>query len=188
MSGGLSHGSSMTSNSAGWSLGEQGKKAARRGRAYLVPGHQDALSFVDYEDFPRFFDRAEGPFVWDVDGRRYTDLYCGSGAIILGHADPTQVDAVSRQLAAGASLTFRHPAELDLAEWLASHIPTAQRVMLFKTGSEANQAALRVAMAYADERPVVLSVGYHGWLPPYCDGWPADSVVKIYDCPWDLAA
>jgi glutamate-1-semialdehyde 2,1-aminomutase len=151
----------------------------------LAPGSQDWSAFLSPELFPQYFLRGEGPRLVDVDERSYLDVYGGAGSVILGHGASEQVRAVAVQLNHGAQVSFRHPVERELAAWLSSRIPFARRVLFFKTGSEACQAAVRAALQNG-ERRALISVGYHGWLPPYEDGWPRTELTVIR-CGWDLA-
>jgi glutamate-1-semialdehyde aminotransferase len=169
-------------------LGPNARALERQAARLLAAGSQDWINVLDRDAFPRFIVRARGPYVWDADGRRFVDLYSGSGAIILGHSDAHQMAAVRAHLDDGAPvLSFRHPVELEVAAVLRRLLPSAERCAFFKTGSEAANAALRVAMLQV-ERPVALSLGYHGWLSPYEEGWPAAQSVRVEACAWDLDA
>ena len=116
------------------------------------------------EDLPApvFADRAEGPYVWDVDGNRYVDCVLGFGGVVLGHAHPAVTAAVDAELARGVSPTLHRALELDLVELLISVIPGAEMAMLLKTGSDATDMAVRIARARTG-RAHVLHWGYHGW-------------------------
>jgi glutamate-1-semialdehyde 2,1-aminomutase len=119
-------------------------------------------SYGEDETVPVFADRAEGPYVWDVDGNRYVDLVLGFGGIVLGHGHPAVTEAVEAELARGVSPTLHRPAELELIELLISVIPGAEMAMLLKTGSDATDVAVRIARAHTG-RAHVLRWGYHGW-------------------------
>lgn len=111
---------------------------------------------------PVFAERAEGPYLWDVDGNRYVDFVLAFGAVVLGHAHPRVTAAVHAELTRGVSPTLHRPLQLELAELLVSLIPGAEMALFFKTGSDATAAAVRVARAYTG-RPSVLRWGYNGW-------------------------
>lgn len=106
--------------------------------------------------------------MYEVGGREVVDLYCGSGAVILGHGAAAQVAAVRAALDNGASVSLRHPAESRLAEYLVELCPGARYAAFFKTGSEAVHAAITAAVR-ATGRRAILTTTYHGWLLPLGD-------------------
>lgn len=134
----------------------------------LAPGSQDWHNFPISAGVPAFFIAAKDASVFDNTGRELIDLYCGSGAVILGHANPTQMDAVRAILANGATVSLRHPVELELAEHLVGLINGAHYAAFFKTGSEAVHAAITTAIK-ATGRHGVITTTYHGWLMPIGD-------------------
>jgi glutamate-1-semialdehyde aminotransferase len=123
------------------------------------------LSFVQGV-LPNFLARAEGAYVWDVDGNRYTDYILGLGPVILGHADPVVNEAARRQLADGIAFSLPHPIEVEVAEALCEHIPCAEMVRFGKNGSDVTAAAVRVSRAFTG-RDKVIRCGYHGWQDWY---------------------
>ncbi|MFF5212028.1 acetylornithine transaminase [Streptosporangium sp. NPDC000396] len=94
--------------------------------------------------------RGEGSKVWDVDGGEYLDLIGGIAVTSLGHAHPALVEAVSRQVAtlAHTSNLFLHEPEVLLAERLLGLLGAPARVFLTNSGTEANEAALKLAIKY----------------------------------------
>ncbi|MEV4098422.1 acetylornithine transaminase [Streptosporangium saharense] len=112
--------------------------------------------------------RGEGSRVWDVDGAEYLDLIGGIAVSSLGHAHPALVEAVSRQAAtlAHTSNLFLHEPEVLLAERLIGLLGAPARVFLTSSGTEANEAALKLAIKYgkANGRPYVVAAenGFHG--------------------------
>jgi glutamate-1-semialdehyde 2,1-aminomutase len=137
-------------------------------RGHLAPGSQNWHQFPIAAGVPAFFVSASGPYVYEEDGRELVDLYCGSGAIILGHGSADQVSAVRAVLGSGASVSLRHPAEAQLAERLVELCPGAEYAAFFKTGSETVHAAITAAIR-ATGRSTVLTTTYHGWLLPLGD-------------------
>jgi len=119
------------------------------------------LSFVQNVS-PNFLARAEGAYVWDVDGQRYTDMIMGLGPVILGHADAAVNDAAFRQMQQGMSFSLPSPVEVELAELLYEIIPCAEMVRFGKNGSDVTAAAVRVARAFTN-RDKIARCGYHGW-------------------------
>jgi glutamate-1-semialdehyde aminotransferase len=111
---------------------------------------------------PAYVERAEGAYVWDVDGNRYIDFPMALGPVILGHCDPGVAGAIVRQLRLGITFTLPHPIEVEVAERVVELVPGAERVRFGKTGSDVNSAAIRLARAVTG-RDSVLACGYHGW-------------------------
>ncbi|KAA9374680.1 acetylornithine transaminase [Microbispora cellulosiformans] len=112
--------------------------------------------------------RGEGCAVWDVDGRRYLDLIGGIAVSSLGHGHPALVEAVSRQVAtlAHTSNLFLHEQEVLLAERLRTLLREPARVFLANSGTEANEAALKIAIKYGRTHGrgymVAAENGFHG--------------------------
>jgi glutamate-1-semialdehyde aminotransferase len=111
---------------------------------------------------PAYVARAEGAYVWDVDGRKFLDFPMALGPVILGHGDPRVTAAIERQLRDGITYTLPHPLELDVAQRIVDRVPGAEMVRFGKSGSDATSAAVRLARAITG-RDHVLSGGYHGW-------------------------
>jgi glutamate-1-semialdehyde 2,1-aminomutase len=111
---------------------------------------------------PRFIARGAGPYLWDVDGNRYADLVCSWGPMILGHAHPAVVAAVTDAAARGTSFGAATPGEVELATELIARAPVEQ-VRLVNSGTEATMSALRLARGYTGRSLVVKFAGcYHG--------------------------
>ena len=111
---------------------------------------------------PLFIEKGLGSHVFDIDGNEYVDWVCGLGPITLGYHYPAVDNAVIEQLNKGIIFTQPSPLETELAEKLVEIIPCAEMVRFLKTGSEACQAAVRIARAYTN-REKICSWGYHGW-------------------------
>jgi len=111
---------------------------------------------------PRFIERGVGAYLFDVDGREYLDLVCSWGPMILGHAHPAVVTAVSRALAKGTSFGAATAGEVELAAEIIARAPVEQ-VRLVNSGTEATMSALRLARGYTGRSLVVKFAGcYHG--------------------------
>lgn len=136
--------------------------------------------------YPAFLRSGKGCHVWDVDGNRYTDWICGLAAITLGHGHPAVTEAIQKQLFDGVLFSLPHRLEAEVAGMLCENIPCAEQVRFVKTGSEATEAAIRVARA-ATGRDVILTVGsgYHSWhswfaaVKPEHPGVPAEMTELI---------
>jgi glutamate-1-semialdehyde 2,1-aminomutase len=107
--------------------------------------------------------RGSGSHLWDIDGREYVDYLLGSGPLILGHAHPEVIAAVTRQAALGSTYYMVSEPVLELASRIVQHVPCAQMVQFCVSGSEATFYALRIARA-ATGRSAVLKFegGFHG--------------------------
>jgi glutamate-1-semialdehyde 2,1-aminomutase len=111
---------------------------------------------------PRFMVRGSGPYLTDADGREYVDLVCSWGPMILGHAHPAVVSAVSAALASGTSFGTATPGEVELAEQIVARAPVEQ-VRLVSSGTEATMSAVRLARGFTGRSLVVKFAGcYHG--------------------------
>ncbi len=135
----------------------------RAGR--VLPGgvNSPVRAFRAVGGTPRFTERAEGPYLHDADGRRYVDLICSWGPMILGHAHPEVLDAV--RTAAGRGFSYGTPSEgeVALAEELVARVPPLEQVRLVNSGTEATMSAIRLARGVTG-RPVVVKFAghYHG--------------------------
>ena len=111
---------------------------------------------------PRFMVRGSGPYLTDVDGREYVDLVCSWGPMILGHAHPSVVAAVSAAARDGTSFGTVTPGEVELAEEIVARTP-AEQVRLVNSGTEATMSAVRLARGFTGRSLVVKFAGcYHG--------------------------
>lgn len=112
---------------------------------------------------PRFITRAEGPYFWDADGKRYIDYIGSWGPAIVGHAHPDVIRAV--QQAAENGLSFGAPTlgEIEIAEELCRLVPSIEQVRLVSSGTEATMSALRLARGATGRDKIVKFEGcYHG--------------------------
>ncbi|QFG67653.1 glutamate-1-semialdehyde 2,1-aminomutase [Ornithinimicrobium pratense] len=136
------------------------------GRArQVIPGgvNSPVRAFRSVGGTPRFMERAHGPWLWDADGRRYVDLVCSWGPMILGHAHPDVLAAVTQ--AAGEGFSFGTPTarEVALAEEIVSRVEPVEQVRLVNSGTEATMSALRLARGFTGRSVVVKFAGcYHG--------------------------
>ncbi|MEO7403407.1 MAG: aspartate aminotransferase family protein [Burkholderiales bacterium] len=114
---------------------------------------------------PLFFERGDGPYLFDVDGHRLLDYTLGWGPLILGNNHPAINRAVAEQLSRAYAFGAQHRGEIELAELLVAVLPGVERVIFSNTGTEAVQAALRLARAFTGRAKVVKFEGhYHGWM------------------------
>jgi glutamate-1-semialdehyde 2,1-aminomutase len=114
---------------------------------------------------PLFFTRGAGAHLWDVDGNEYIDYVLGMGPNILGHAPPDVVEAVAETLSRGNLFAGQHQDEVTLARLVQQTVPCAELVRFGLSGSEMDQAAIRLARAATGRKKIVKFEGhYHGWF------------------------
>jgi glutamate-1-semialdehyde 2,1-aminomutase len=131
----------------------------------LIPGgvNSPVRAFKAVGGHPRFIARGEGPYLFDVDGNRYIDYVGSWGPLILGHADPRVVAAVTAAARDGTSYGAPTPAEVRLAELVVEAVPSIEMVRFVNSGTEATMSALRVARAYTGREKIIkFAGGYHG--------------------------
>ncbi|MCG9887311.1 MAG: aspartate aminotransferase family protein [Cyanobacteria bacterium] len=133
-------------------------------------GPFDEAVMTTYGRFPLAIDRGEGCTVWDTDGRDYLDFVAGIATCTLGHAHPTMVEAVTRQIQKlhHVSNLYYIPEQGALAAWLVAH-SCADRVFFCNSGAEANEGAIKLARKHAHTvrgiaDPVILTAhaSFHG--------------------------
>lgn len=143
-----------------------GQELYRRAKN-VIPGGTQLLSkrpemFLP-DLWPAYYSEAKGCTIWDLDGKKYTDVsYMGIGANVLGYAHP-EVDAAAKEaIDRGGMCTLNAPEEVYLAEKLLKLHPWAGGVRYAKAGGEAMALAARIARAYTG-KDIILFCGYHGW-------------------------
>ena len=131
----------------------------------VIPGGVDSpvRSFASVGGEPFFVARAQGPYLFDTEGRRYVDYVQSWGASILGHAHPAVVEAVQQAAAAGTSYGAPTEREVELAEAIAARVPSVDKVRLVSSGTEAGMTAIRLARGATGRTKIVKFAGcYHG--------------------------
>ncbi|HXR32010.1 MAG TPA: aminotransferase class III-fold pyridoxal phosphate-dependent enzyme, partial [Solirubrobacterales bacterium] len=140
----------------------------------VLPGgvNSPVRAMRQIEREPIFVERGEGCEVIDVDGNRYLDWVGSWGPLILGHAHPAVLTAVTEAARSGTSFGAATAAEVELAEEVVARVPSAEMLRMTSSGTEAAMSAVRLARA-ATGREVVLKFagGYHG----HSDGLLADA-------------
>ena len=112
---------------------------------------------------PIFVERAEGAEITDVDGNVYVDYVCSWGPLILGHANPDVIAAVTEAAARGTSYGAPTAGEVDLAELVTARMPAVDMLRMTSSGTEATMSAIRLARAATGRDKVLKFAGaYHG--------------------------
>ena len=130
----------------------------------VIPGgvNSPVRAFGAVGGDPLFIAAGSGPYLTDTSGNRYVDLICSWGPMILGHAHPEVVAAVTAAAGRGTSFGAATVAEVELAEQIAARAPV-DKVRLVSSGTEATMSAVRLARAFTGKNLVVKFAGcYHG--------------------------
>ncbi|MFB6298058.1 MAG: glutamate-1-semialdehyde 2,1-aminomutase [Salinirussus sp.] len=141
---------------------EQSRSLYGRALSVLPGGVNSSVRAV--RPYPFFVDRGDGGHVVDADGNRYLDFVMGYGPLLLGHDLPEPVGAAVQQRAAeGPMYGTPTEVEVELAEFLARHVPSVEMTRFVNSGTEATVSAVRLARGYTGrEKIVVMQSGYHG--------------------------
>lgn len=131
----------------------------------LMPGgvNSPARAFGAVGGEPLVIDRADGAYLYDVDGNRYIDYIGSWGPMILGHGHPKVIAAVQAAVQRGTSFGAPTEAENELAELIIAAVPSVEKVRLVNSGTEATMSAIRLARGYTGRDVIVKFAGcYHG--------------------------
>ena len=148
-----------------------------------VYGHMSIARLPD--DYPQFFERAEGARIWDVDGKPYIDFMCGYGPNLFGYGHRQINDAFIRQMETADTLTGPTARMVEYAEAFVGMVSHAGWAMFCKNGTDATSMAMVTARAHTRRRKLILAKGaYHGaapWCTPRRDGTlPSDREHQIF--------
>lgn len=140
--------------------GEQ-RMLVSRGRSVIPGGTTNSITPPEGLEF--VVARGEGPYLVDVDGRRFLDFLIGGGPLVLGHANPRLIETLQQAVLKGTHHFELTDRTIALAERLVRHVPSAQAVRFTSSGSEATFHALRLARAVTGRSAYVKFDGaYHG--------------------------
>lgn len=152
---------------------------------------------------PLYVARADGPRFYDADGNELVDYCLAWGPLIVGNNHPQLTAAITAQLAKGYTYGLQHRGEIELAEKMIDVIPGVERVIFSNSGTEAVQAALRLARGFTGREKFVKFEGhYNGWLNNVlvsnhpapeqfgttvsdCGGQPPAEYSLTITCPWN---
>jgi glutamate-1-semialdehyde 2,1-aminomutase len=155
-------------NSADRALRERAHKVIPNG----MYGHQSVAMLPD--DYPQFFSRASGAYLWDTDGNRYIDYLCAYGPNVFGYGHSEINQAYIDQLQLGDTMTGPGAVMVELAEAMTAQVSHADWAMFCKNGTDATTIALMVARQHTRKSTILRATGsYHGaapWCTPLKNG------------------
>jgi glutamate-1-semialdehyde 2,1-aminomutase len=131
----------------------------------LMPGgvNSPVRAFKSVGGEPFFTQRADGPYLWDVEGKRYIDYVGSWGPMIVGHNHPAVRTAVEKAIQNGLSFGTPCPAEITMAETISKLVPSIEVSRMVNSGTEATMSAIRLARGFTGRSRIVKFEGcYHG--------------------------
>ena len=131
----------------------------------LMPGgvNSPVRAFKSVGGEPFFTTRADGAYLWDVEGKRYIDYVGSWGPMVAGHNHPAVREAVERAIRNGLSFGTPCPAEVTMAETITRLVPSMEMVRMVNSGTEATMSAIRLARGATGRSKIVKFEGcYHG--------------------------
>src|ERR1043165_3211642 len=131
----------------------------------LIPGgvNSPVRAFKAVGGTPLFIRKAEGARMWDADGKGYIDFMGSWGPLILGHAHPSVIEAITQAAVRGTSYGAPCAAEVELADRVVRLVPSIQKVRFVSSGTEATMSALRLARGFTGRSKLIkIDGGYHG--------------------------
>jgi len=140
-------------------------RALLRRAERVIPGgvNSPVRAYAAVGGAPPFVARGKGAWVWDADGRRYVDYVGSWGPLILGHAHPAVVRAVTRAAARGTSFGAPTAGEVEIAEAICAALPSVEMVRFVSSGTEAAMSAIRLARGATGRKQILKFEGcYHG--------------------------
>lgn len=132
---------------------------------HTIPGgvNSPVRAFKSVGGTPVFIEKADGPYIFDVDGKRYIDYIGSWGPMLLGHNHPAIRQAVQQAAEHGLSFGAPCPAEVEMAELVSKLVPSMEMVRFVSSGTEATMSAIRLARGYTGRDTILKFEGcYHG--------------------------
>ncbi|MDG1051849.1 MAG: glutamate-1-semialdehyde 2,1-aminomutase, partial [Flavobacteriaceae bacterium] len=131
----------------------------------VIPGgvNSPVRAFKSVGGSPIFASKAKGAYVYDEDGNRFIDFISSWGPMILGHAHPNVINAISKTAKKGTSFGMPTSLETDLAKLSLSMVPAMEKIRFVNSGTEACMSAVRLARGYTKKDKIIKFSGcYHG--------------------------
>jgi glutamate-1-semialdehyde 2,1-aminomutase len=146
-------------------LAKDKSKAAYNQAQKYIPGgvNSPVRAFKAVGGDPLFIEKAEGPYLFDIDGNRYIELINSWGPMILGHANKEIENAVLEALKKSPSFGAPTEMEIKIAELIVSMVPSIEKVRMVNSGTEATMSAIRLARGFTGRDKIIKFEGcYHG--------------------------
>lgn len=186
---------------------EQSAKLLERSKKVLAGGVSSEFRKFNHPH-ALFYESASGVHIKDVDGNIYLDFTLSQGPMIVGHSHPHVLNRIESIMSKGQLFAGQHKLEVELAEKLNRHIPSAEMMRFCLDGSTAVQTGLRIARAKTKKNKFIRFEGhYHGWLDnvswgltqdehsmgerhspvavPWTEGIAKDSQAEFIILPWN---
>lgn len=146
--------------------------------------------FIPIEAYPLFGERAQGSYVWDIDGHRFIDYMCAYGPNILGYNDPDVDEAARKQREKGDCMTSPSTVMIDFAELLVDTVASADWAFFAKNGNDVTSMAVMTARAYTHRKKIVFFKGYYHGVSPWAQkidypGIIEEDVANNIYLPWN---
>ncbi len=130
-----------------------------------IPGgvNSPCRAYLAVNDTPRFIEKANGSYIYDVDGNEYIDYIGSWGPMILGNNHPVVLEAVKEVIEGGLSFGAATEREIQMAKLVCQLVPSMEMVRMVNSGTEATMSALRTARGYTGRSKFIKFEGcYHG--------------------------
>jgi len=132
-------------------------------KKYLVGGISSSFRMNPFTGRSLYISHADGPYIYDMDGKQYIDFFMGHGACTLGHNRPEIKQSILNIMEAGYFAEYENPVSIELAKKITEHIPCAERVRYTTSGTESTMLAMRLARGYTGKDKMVRIDGhFHG--------------------------
>ena len=134
-----------------------------------IYGHQGPAEgcYVPVEAFPLYSSKAEGAYLWDLDGNRFIDYMCAYGPNILGYHDPDVDAAAAKQRKISDCTTLPNTVMIDFADLLVETVNTADWAFFAKNGHDVTTLAVMASRAYTHRKKIVFFKGYYHGISPW---------------------
>lgn len=130
-----------------------------------IPGgvNSPVRAFGAVNETPRFIEKADGAYIYDLDGNQYIDFVCSWGPMILGHNNPKILESVINACKKGLSFGAATENEVTMAKLICEIVPSVEMVRMVNSGTEAVMSAIRLSRGYTDRDKIIKFSGcYHG--------------------------
>ncbi len=157
-----------------------------------IYGHQGPAEgcYIPVEAFPLYSSKAQGSYLWDLDGNRFIDYMCAYGPNILGYRDPDVDAAASRQRRKSDCTTLPNTVMIDFADLLVDTVASADWAFFAKNGGDTTTLAIMTARAYTHRKKILFFKGYYHGVAPWSQkidyaGIIEEDVMHNLYCEWN---